>query len=78
VLAGRTVKDVADSLGCSDQSLHIWIKRHQLDHRERDDGLTSEERAELSQLRKRLKRVEQERDILKRAAVLFATETETR
>jgi len=78
VLAGRTVKDVADSLGCSDQSLHIWLKRHQLDRRERDDGLTSEERAELSQLRKRLKRVEQERDILKRAAVLFATETETR
>jgi transposase len=78
VLAGRTVKDVADSLGCSDQSLHIWLKRHQLDHRERDDGLTSDERAELSQLRKRLKRVEQERDILKRAAVLFATETETR
>ena len=78
VLAGRSVKDVSESLGCSDQSLHLWVKRHQLDARERDDGLTSAEREELRQLRKRVKRLEQERDILKRAAVLFAAETETR
>jgi len=51
------------------------VKQHQLDRRERDDGLTSAERDEL---RKRVKPVEQERDILKRAAVLFAAETETR
>jgi transposase len=75
VLAGRSVRDVAESLGCSDQSLHNWVK---LDQRERDDGLTSAEREELRELRKRVKRVEQEREILKRAAVLFAAETETR
>jgi transposase len=78
VLAGRSVKDVAESLGCSGQSLHNWLKQHQLDRRERDDGLTSAEREDLRELRKRVKRVEQERDILKRAAVLFAAETETR
>ncbi len=47
VLAGRSVRDVAESLGCSDQSLHNWVKQHQLDRRERDDGLTSAEREEL-------------------------------
>jgi transposase len=78
VLAGRSVKDLAESLGCSEQSLHNWVKQHQLDRRERDDGLSSAEREELRELRKRVKRVEQERDILKRAAVLFAAETETR
>jgi transposase len=78
VLGGRTVKDVAGALGCSEQSLHNWVKQHQLDSRERQDGLTSAEREELRELRKRVKRVEQERDILKRAAVLFAAETETR
>lgn len=78
VFAGRSVKDVSESLGCRDQSLHLWVKRHQLDARERDDGLRSAEREELRQLRKRVKRLEQERDILKRAAVLFAAETETR
>lgn len=78
VQAGRSVRDVAGSLGCSEQSLHNWVKQHQLDHRERQDGLTSAEREELRDLRKRVKRVEMERDILKRAAVLFAAETETR
>jgi len=78
VLSGRTVKDVSGALGCSEQSLHNWVKQHQLDSRERQDGLTSAERDELRELRKRVKRVEQERDILKRAAVLFAAETETR
>jgi transposase len=78
VLAGRSVKDVADSLGCSDQSLHNWVRQHQVDNRERDDGITSAEHEELRELRKRVKRLEQERDILKRAAVLFAAETETR
>lgn len=78
VLGGRTVKDVAGALGCSEQSLHNWVKQHQLDSRERQDGLTSAEREELRELRKRVKRLEQERDILKRAAVLFAAETEAR
>ena len=78
VLAGRSVNDVAESLGCSVQSLHNWVRQYQLDHLERDDGVTSAEREELRELRKRVKRVEQERDILKRAAVLFAAETETR
>jgi transposase len=78
VRSGRSVRDVAESLGCSDQSLHVWVKRDELDRKERDDGLTSAEREELRELRRRVKRVEQERDILKRAAVLFAAETETR
>jgi transposase len=54
VLGGRSVKDVAGALGCSEQSLHNWVKRHQLDSREREDGLTSAEREELRELRKRV------------------------
>jgi transposase len=53
VRGGRSVKDVASSLGCSEQSLHEWVKRHQLDRRERDDGLTSTEREELRELRRK-------------------------
>jgi transposase len=78
VRSGRSVKDVAESLGCSDQSLHIWVKQDQLDRKEREDGLSSAERDELRELRRRAKRLEQEREILKRAAVFFAAETETR
>jgi transposase len=75
---GRSIPDVAESLGMSGQSLRNWVRQEQLDRREREDGLTSAEREELRQLRKRVKRLEQERDILKRATALFARETETR
>jgi len=78
VRGGRSVKDVAESLGCSEQALYTWVKQNQLDHRERDDGLTSAEREELRRLRRENARLKQEREILKRAAVLFAAETETR
>jgi transposase len=78
VRGGRSVKDVASSLGCSEQSLHEWVKRHQLDRRERDDGLTSTEREELRELRRKVRRLEQEREILKRATALFVRESETR
>ena len=76
--AGRSIRDVAQSLGVSQQTLRNWVKQDQLDRREHDDGLTSDEREELTELRKRVRRLEQEREILERAAAFFARETETR
>jgi len=78
VRQGRSIPDVAEALGMTAQSLRNWVRQEQLDRRERDDGLTSAEREELRELRRRVKRLEQERDILKRATALFARETETR
>ncbi len=78
VRSGRKVRDVAEALGVTEQSLRNWVKQDQLDRRERDDGLTSAEREELRELRRRVKRLEQERDLLKRAAAFFARETDTR
>jgi transposase len=78
VRSGRKVSDVAVSLGVTEQSLRTWVKRDQLERRERDDGLTVAEREELRRLRRENKRLEQERDLLKRAAAFFARETETR
>lgn len=78
VRCGRSIPDVAGSLGVSAQSLRNWKRQDDRDRGERDDGLTSAEREELRELRKRVKRVEQERDILKRATALFAREAEIR
>lgn len=77
VRQGRSLRDVAESLGCSDQSLRIWVKQAEVDVGERD-GVTSGEREELRRLRRENARLTQEREILKRAAVFFAAETETR
>ncbi len=76
--AGRTPRELAERLGVSEQTLRNWRRQDQIDRRERDDGLTSDERDELRRLRRENVRLKQERDLLKRAAAFFAAETETR
>ena len=76
--AGRTPRELSESLGVSQQTLRNWRRQDELDHHERDDGLTSDEREELRRLRRENQRLTQERDLLKRAAAFFAKETETR
>ena len=78
VRSGRKVRDVGASLGVTEQSLRTWVKQDQLNRRERDDELRSKEHQELRERRRQVKRLEQERDLLKRAAAFFARETETR
>jgi transposase-like protein len=62
----------------SPQTLRNWRRQDQLDRHERDDGVTTDERAELALLRRENTRLRQERDLLKRAAAFFATENGTR
>jgi transposase len=76
--AGRTPKELSESLGVSEQTLRNWRRQDQVDRHERDDGLTSQEREELRQLRRENARLRQERDLLKRAAAFFAAENERR
>jgi transposase len=76
--AGRTPRELAESLGVSEQTLRNWRRQDQVDRRERDDGLTGDEREELRRLRRENVRLKQERDLLKRAAAFFAKETESR
>ena len=76
--AGRTPRELAESLGVSQQTLRNWRRQDQVDRRERGDGLTSDEREELRRLRRENVRLKQERDLLKRAAAFFAAEPERR
>jgi transposase len=76
--AGRSPGELAARLGVSAQTLRNWRRQDQLDRHERDDGLTTDERAELAKLRRENTRLRQERDLLKRAAAFFATENGTR
>lgn len=71
----RTVRDVAKDLDLTETALRDWVKRAAIDAGEGPPGaLTSDERAELTQLRRENKRLQMEREILKKAAAFFAKE----
>jgi transposase len=71
--AGNTMRSVARDLGVSYESLRKWVHQSDVDAG-RKDGLTTEELAELRQLRRENHRLREERDILKKAAAFFARE----
>jgi transposase len=76
VRAGRSPDELAGEFEPSAQTIRNWIKQAELDHGQRQDGLTSEEKAELARLRKENKQLRLEREILSKAAAWFARETE--
>jgi len=71
----RSVTEVASDLDLTETALREWVKRAEVDAAGASaDTLTTDERDELKELRKRVKRLEMEREILKKAAAFFAKE----
>ncbi len=71
----RSVLSIAKEFGCSDASIYKWLRQADLDGGRRKDGLTTDEREELTRLRREVGRLREERDILKKAAAWFAQES---
>jgi transposase len=69
---GKSVSAVARELDLVPSALSTWVKRLQADRTKGRTGLTTAEREELARLRRQVFVLEEEREILKKAAAFFA------
>ena len=77
VRAGESPEALSKRFEPTAQSIRNWVRQADLDDGKRTDGLTTEERAELIQLRRENRTLREEREILKKAAAWFAQETQS-
>ena len=70
----RTVAQVARDFDLAETAVRKWVRQAEIDAGQRD-GLTSDEREELAQLRRENRRLQADVDLLKRATAFFAKET---
>jgi transposase len=76
VRAGRSPEELAKEFEPSPTTIRNWLEQADRDEgRRKDGGLTTEEREELSRLRRENRRLKLEREILSKAAAWFARET---
>ncbi len=74
--SGKSVGAVSRELGLTETAVRRWIEQAEIDSGGGPAGaLTTAEREELAQLRKRVKTLEMEREILKKATAFFAKES---
>ncbi|NCF62696.1 MAG: transposase [Gammaproteobacteria bacterium] len=73
---GYSVAEVSERLGVSAHSLYKWVKAVKPDKTDEQAAALIEARSEVLKLRAQLKRTEEERDILKKAARYFAQNPE--
>ena len=67
-MLGANIAQVARSLSISDGSLRVWIRQSR---EQESDDLTSNEKAELARLRKEVRRLREEKEILEKATVFL-------
>ena len=75
VRGGRTPEELSREFEPSAQSIWNWVRQAERDEGIRSDGLTTEDKEELRRLRREVRVLREEKEILKKAAAWFAQET---
>ena len=66
-----TIESIAPMIGCVPQTLHDWVRKHEVEHGMRD-GVTKEERDRVKALEREVKELRRANEILKLASAFFA------
>jgi len=75
VRAGKSPEELAKEFEPTANTIRTWAVQADRDEGRRQDGLTTQEREELRRLRRELRQVKLEREILAKATAWFARET---
>ncbi len=75
VRGGRTPEELSREFEPSAQSIWNWVRQAERDEGIRSDGLTTEEKEELRHLRREVRVLREEKEILAKAAAWCAQET---
>ena len=71
--SGKSIGQVSSELELTETAVREWVKRAAIDEKKDPNGpLTSDERSEVTRLRRELRTVTMERDFLRKAAAFFA------
>ena len=76
VRSGRSPESLSREFEPTAQAIRNWVAQAERDAGRRDDGVTTAERDEINRLRREVKQLRLERDILSKAAAWFARETD--
>ena len=75
--SGRSPEELAKEFEPSAQTIRNWVAQSERDRGLRTDGPTTAEQREIRELRRQVRQLSLERDILSKAAAWFARETGT-
>ncbi len=66
-----SIESVADKIGCVPQTLHTWVKQHEVDAGQRD-GVSTAEAQRIKELEREVRELRKANEILKLASAFFA------
>lgn len=66
------LSSIAPKIGCTPETLRVWLRQHERDVGAGDGGLTTTERQRLKELEREVRELRRSNDILRQASVYFA------